>query len=128
MSISPRQQALSKSGARDPRTVEASIREVRDSLLPNLSDPNRSTGDKLGAAQLIDYFTPERWVEIAKYDPRDVTCLVFGHACPVFLTAENVSETKESRRRSRFVPRGVMIAVVRRDNYLLATVVVKRPT
>jgi len=48
----------------------------------------------------------------------DASCKVFGHLCPVFFTAEPLTETREGRRHSRSVPREVMLKVVRRDGQI----------
>lgn len=46
---------------------------------------------------------------------RDASCKVFGHVCPVFFSAEPLTETKNRRKHSRTIPRDVMLKVVRRD-------------
>ena len=46
---------------------------------------------------------------------KNASCNVYGHICPVFFTAEQLTETKELRRHSRNIPRDVMIKVIRRD-------------
>ncbi len=43
-------------------------------------------------------------------------CSVFGHLCPVFFVNEKFTETNESRRIGRNIPRHIMLRVVRRDN------------
>jgi 5-methylcytosine-specific restriction endonuclease McrA len=47
---------------------------------------------------------------------KEKTCSIFGHMCPVFAVSEPFSETYELRQSSRYIPRDVMIRVVRRDN------------
>ncbi len=42
-------------------------------------------------------------------------CNVFGHICPVFFMWESYTETKDIRRHTRYIPRDVMLKVVRRD-------------
>jgi len=44
-------------------------------------------------------------------------CSIFGHLCPVFFVNEPFTETKSLRRIGRYIPRHVMLKVVRRDNY-----------
>lgn len=44
-------------------------------------------------------------------------CEVFGHICPVFFSAEQVSESGESRRRGRYISFTTRIRVTRRDNH-----------
>lgn len=43
-------------------------------------------------------------------------CLVFGHICPVFFVHEDATETSEPRPSGRYIPRHVILRVVRRDN------------
>jgi 5-methylcytosine-specific restriction endonuclease McrA len=50
-------------------------------------------------------------------DPLVLSCNVFGHVCPVFMMAEPFTETKASRMSGRYIPRDIMLKVVRRDNY-----------
>lgn len=47
----------------------------------------------------------------------DAVCNVYGHVCPVFFSAEASTETSAERRRGRYIPFGVKMRVVRRDNY-----------
>lgn len=49
---------------------------------------------------------------------REASCNVFGHICPVFFVAEPFTETKETRRSGRNIPRDVMLKVVRRDGQI----------
>lgn len=46
---------------------------------------------------------------------REASCNVFGHICPVFLVSEPFTETKDTRRSGRYIPRAIMLKVVRRD-------------
>jgi hypothetical protein len=55
---------------------------------------------------------------LKKCDPFEISCNVFGHVCPVFAMAEGLTETREERYSGRYIPRDVMLKVVRRDNYL----------
>lgn len=48
----------------------------------------------------------------------DASCRVFGHICPVYFTAEPLTETRERRKVSRSIPREVMLKVVRRDGQI----------
>src|SRR5207237_5458596 len=57
------------------------------------------------------------WEALEPYDPVHVSCNVYGHACPVFFCQSGTTETRESRRDGRYIPRAVMLAVARRDNY-----------
>jgi hypothetical protein len=51
-------------------------------------------------------------------DPFEISCNIFGHVCPVFAMAEGMTETKEERYSGRYIPRDILLKVVRRDNYL----------
>ena len=55
---------------------------------------------------------PEEMPEFLKF----VSCLNFGHICPVFFVSEPFTETSKGRRVSRHIPRQILIRVVRRDN------------
>lgn len=52
-----------------------------------------------------------------QFDPKDVSCRVFGHICPAFVKAQSFSESRETRRWGRYIPHKVMLAVARRDDY-----------
>ncbi|MDD3183604.1 MAG: HNH endonuclease [Alphaproteobacteria bacterium] len=64
------------------------------------------------------YASPEIWQDLQEYEPEDVSCRIFGHSCPVFWAQSGATETKEGRREGRFIPRHVMLKVVRRDNHV----------
>jgi HNH endonuclease len=64
------------------------------------------------------YLSPHSWDEIRGRDPDEITCKLWGHICPVFVTADNCGETKQRRRHSRYVPQGMMLKVVRRDGQI----------
>lgn len=69
--------------------------------------------------QCFLYHVPENWQEFEGYDVKDLECNVFGHICPVFLVAEGATETKTGRRiGSRYIPRDIMLKVVRRDGQM----------
>jgi 5-methylcytosine-specific restriction endonuclease McrA len=70
----------------------------------------------LSAIDWLEYHWPGRWEFLDQYDTSELRCNVFGHVCPVFLTAETwATETKSGRRHSRYISREVMLKVVRRD-------------
>lgn len=48
----------------------------------------------------------------------DKSCRIFGHDCPVFYTAEPLTETKELRNIGRSIPRTVQFRVLKRDNQI----------
>jgi hypothetical protein len=68
-----------------------------------------------------------RWVHkshldlLARCNPEEISCNIFGHVCPVFAMAEEITETEQGRYSGRAIPRDVMLKVVRRDNYICQT-------
>ena len=67
----------------------------------------------------------EEWVGM--FDPEEhpvkieqviqyMSCSEFGHLCPAFFVSEGFTETKESRSQTRYIPRDILIRVIRRDN------------
>lgn len=49
---------------------------------------------------------------------KEASCNVFGHICPVYFTAEDITETQQARRMGRRkLDYQTMIRIVRRDNY-----------
>ena len=65
---------------------------------------------------------PYKWQEVERYDSTDTSCRIFGHVCPVFFYGTpNVTETRDLRRRGRYIPRDIMLKVVRRDDYRCGT-------
>lgn len=55
-----------------------------------------------------------------EYIPKEIIeteCSVFGHICPVLFVAEGFTETKQVRRRGRYISFKTKIRVVRRDNH-----------
>ncbi|MGA2916251.1 MAG: HNH endonuclease [Sedimentisphaerales bacterium] len=70
------------------------------------------------AIEKILCLKPDRWGWIKQFQTEELQCSIFGHICPVFLSAEPLTETKERRRRSRSIPRDVMLKVIRRDGQI----------
>jgi len=64
----------------------------------------------------VEDFNPTEYP--VKHDSHDLEkqCSIFGHLCPVFFVNEPLTETKEKRRIGRYIPRHIMLKVVRRDN------------
>lgn len=61
---------------------------------------------------------PDVWQHMQQYDPKDVECRTRdGHSCPVFWYHSETTETLESRRTGRYIPREIMFKVARRDDY-----------
>ena len=68
--------------------------------------------------RLISYLDPKTNAYLSQFEPEDIACRIFGHTCPVFLMQSAATETRDSRREGRFIPRSVMLKVVRRDNHV----------
>jgi len=64
------------------------------------------------------YSSFDQWEYLSQFDPRDISCREWGHVCPVFMSQSGVTETKEGRREGRYIPREIMLKVVRRDSQL----------
>ncbi len=102
--LSPGEQALTDVEARFNR------------MLAEVASGKYKTEDEImSAVDFLEHHWPPRWKEIQQYDTSELQCNVFGHICPVFFTAESLTETREQRRSGRHVPRDIMLKVVRRD-------------
>ncbi|HEX6368523.1 MAG TPA: HNH endonuclease signature motif containing protein [Longimicrobium sp.] len=102
------------SDSSDLDRVKAGYAEVLEAFRTGLHKEERAI---LSEAHRLLYLIPENWEEVLEYDPKYVSCNVWGHVCPVFLAASGVTETKERRRMGRHIPRDIMLKVVRRDDY-----------
>jgi hypothetical protein len=65
----------------------------------------------------LDEFDPNEHPEKIPDEFSLAGCNVFGHICPVFFAAEAFTETREERRRGRYISFKTKMRVVRRDNY-----------
>jgi hypothetical protein len=103
-------------------TDEPSLHDVKqsyDSWISAVKKGELKTQEEIyKAIECILLLEPERWEWINQFRPEDLVCANFGHVCPVFITAEPFTETKEGRRYSRSIPRDVMLQVVRRDGQI----------
>lgn len=63
----------------------------------------------------VKEFDPSEYPERRSKLEEECSCIPYGHFCPVFFISEPVTETKEPRRVSKYVPRDMAIRVVRRD-------------
>ncbi|NOU17014.1 MAG: HNH endonuclease [Bacteroidales bacterium] len=61
-------------------------------------------------------FKPEDYPERNTSEDIEKKCSIFGHLCPVFFVNEPFTETNERRRIGRYIPRHIMLKVVRKDN------------
>ena len=62
-------------------------------------------------------FKPDDYPEAIPQIVSELECNIFGHICPVVFVGESITETTETRRRSRYIPFRTKMRVVRRDNY-----------
>lgn len=66
----------------------------------------------------VDQFDPAEYPDNIPAIFEEGSCSVFGHVCPVFFTAEAMTETKEERRIGRrSLNFKTMMRIVRRDDY-----------
>jgi hypothetical protein len=66
----------------------------------------------------VEDFVPESYPESIPPTFSDGECNIFGHICPVFFTAEVMTETAEERRIGRrHLGFATMMRIVRRDDY-----------
>ena len=68
--------------------------------------------------RLVREFDAQRYPPSYPQVILDASCRVFGHICPVFFMSEPSTETKDLRKHTRRIPRGVMLKVVRRDSQI----------
>ena len=66
----------------------------------------------------LQYLEPSKWELLEEYDPSELECKIWGHMCPVFWTQSGATETKVFRQTGRYLPRDIMLKVVRRDNHI----------
>ncbi|MCK4908809.1 MAG: HNH endonuclease [Planctomycetes bacterium] len=82
------------------------------------------TGEKIDALRKaflrkeVKNFKPKSYPSSIPKTLLEASCKVYGHICPVFFTAEPLTETKKRRKHSRNIPRDVMLKVVRRDGQI----------
>ena len=95
------------------------IKQRYQKILSEFSGGKLKTEDEIWEAiDSLFYNSPDAWEHLSQYDPKDVSCAIFGHACPVFINQSGATETKEGRRQGRYLPRDVMLKVVRRDSHV----------
>jgi hypothetical protein len=103
------------STSRDPSEVKADYHAILNKFT---SGQLKTEDDVWDAIARLEHHVPWTTEEIRGYDPEEVGCKVWGHACPVFFVQSGATETKEGRREGRGVPREIMLKVARRDNHV----------
>jgi hypothetical protein len=78
----------------------------------------KTDADAYQAIQFFLYSDPANWDAMADFEPEEISCRIWGHTCPVFFTQSGATETKVGRLDGRYIPRTVMLQVVRRDNHV----------
>jgi hypothetical protein len=101
---------------------EINIEEIKasyDSAVQELTSGQIKDEESLWRAiDELMFLAPDNWEYISQFNIKELSCVVFGHICPVFLVAEGFSEIKEERKQGRYISRDVMLKVVRRDNHI----------
>ena len=104
-----------------PPPTKDSVIEHNEYLKSCLASGRLADGSKLDKKrrqhfeQMVSDFRESDYPDSIPKIINDIGCRVFGHICPVFFTAEPLTETKDRRKHSRSIPRAVMLKVVRRD-------------
>jgi hypothetical protein len=68
-------------------------------------------------AEVLSANDPDWHEYVQQFDLQDISCSIFGHCCPVFITSSGATETKLRRQWGPYIPRAVLLKVLRRDNY-----------
>lgn len=110
-------------GAGERLELKRRIRERKKRLKKALKDGREDRrrpldeGRRAWFAKQIAKFDADEYPEEIPDIFRDGECNIFGHICPVFFTAEVITETSTERRRGRYIPFALKMRVVRRDNH-----------
>lgn len=95
------------------------IKELYSECLENFTSGNLKTEqDVWDEIDRLMYLSPSNHEYLMQFEPRDINCEIYGHTCPVFINQNGATETKEGRRQGRYLPRDIMLKVVRRDNQI----------
>ena len=89
--------------------------EVKQELLEKGAKTEAEINDYF---RLLSILNPESNDYVSQFSSEDVACRIFGHTCPVFFLQSGASETKEYRIEGRYIPRKIMLKVVRRDGQI----------
>jgi hypothetical protein len=101
--------------SRTPSQVKADYFAIVGEFTSGKLKTEEDVWDAIGR---LEHRVPWTTEEIRGYDPNEIGCKVWGHACPVFFVQSGTTETKDARSESRMVPRDIMLKVVRRDNHI----------
>ena len=102
-------------GTMTSKDVQKRYDETLNSLAKGKSKTERDIWDDV---HTLLYMRPSLWEQLREYEPEDVACKIFGHTCPVFFNQSGATETSIGRPEGRYIPRDVMLKVVRRDNHV----------
>jgi len=98
------------------------IKELYTKTLEGLANGKFKTEKEiLWASSRLEFASPMKWERVKEHETTDILCRVYGHVCPVFFVAEPFTETKTERRFGRYIPREIMLKVVRRDGQICQT-------
>jgi len=102
-----------------PDTNLEEIRKLYNECLENFTSGCLKTEqDVWSEIDRLMYLSPSAHEYLAQFVPKEISCEIFGHTCPVFINQSGATETKECRRQGRYLPRDIMLKVVRRDNQI----------
>lgn len=102
-----------------PDTKLEEIKKLYSECLENFTSGKLKTEqDVWGEIDRLMYLSPSTHEYLMQFDPKEISCEIFGHTCPVFVNQSGATETKEGRRQGRYLPRDIMLKVVRRDNQI----------
>ncbi len=90
----------------------------RDSLKNFTSGSLKTEQDVWSEIDTLMYLNPSTYEYLEQFDPKEISCLIFGHTCPVFINQSGATETNDGRKQGRYLPRDIMLKVVRRDNQI----------
>ncbi len=103
----------------DPDFDINKIQKSYNECLENFTKGNLKTEkDVWEEIDRLMYLNPSTHEYLAQFDPKEISCEIYGHTCPVFINQSGATETKEERRQGRYLPRDIMLKVVRRDNQI----------
>lgn len=105
-------------GPRGEMTLDQVRGDYNETLSRLASGECKTEEDIWSEIEALHYMRPGLWEQLAEYEPEDVGCKIFGHTCPVFFCQSGATETISGRPEGRYIPREVMLKVVRRDNHL----------